>query len=301
MTDTNINCKHILLNKTKNKTDFCKRCGCFLKLQYSDKNKVIESFSVIPKKLITSLDINPYETFERINLHIEKSNLVNYFSKLPQDYITIRRDLIELLKDYILEYNFSTRSYFLGIYIMDYIFSHHPYEEVTDKLKLDYFVLGVFLVAVKFIDDDAYPPSLDTFPNKKNPSLFYPLNEVRKYEFMVGYLMLFQLDHYTSYYLTESILSHGVIFTHELQELNLKDGKEIKDRIKKLYRLALDINKMFVEDEVSLKYNNLLIACTSIVMAKELLKFKDTWNEELEILYKVKLSDMTSCYNSILK
>ena len=84
-------------------------------------------------------------------------------------------------------------------------------------------------------------------------------------------------------------------------KLNLKEGKSIKEKIKKLYRLALDINKMFVEDEESIKYSNLIIACTSIVMAKELLKFKDTWNDELEGLYKVKLSDMTSCYNSILK
>ena len=225
MTDTNINCKHKELNKLKfnttntdvTKTNFCKKCGCILIINYTEKAKTVESFSLIPKKLITSLDINPYETFERINLHLLSSSLASKAEALPKEYLKVRHNLIELLKEYILEYNFSTRSYFLGIYIMDYIFSSHPYLEFTEKLKLDYFVLGVFLVAVKFIDDDAYPPSLDSFPNKKNPSLFYPLNEVRKYELMIGVLMQFQLDHYTSYYLTETILAHGCVFTHELQ------------------------------------------------------------------------------------
>ena len=161
----------------------------------------------------------------------------------------------------------------------------YQYEDYIAKIKPDLLVLGVFLVAVKFIDDDAYPPSLNEFPNKKNPSLFYPLNEVRKSEFTVAALMEFRLDHYTSYYLTETILSHGVVFTSELQAMNLKDSKSIKEKLKKLYRLALDINKMFVEDISSLKFSNFEIAATSVVMAKELLKFELTWNNELEELY----------------
>lgn len=301
MTDTNINCKHKqLIKKDDQKIDFCKKCGCFLVIKYS-KVKEVESFSILPKKMITSLDIPPHETMLKIRANVKKNNLANEFGNIPEEYFAIRKSLIDLLKDYIVEYNFSTRSYFLGIFIMDYIFSKYSYSEYTSKLKLDLFVLGVFLVSVKFIDDDAYPPNLDTFPNKKNPSILYQLNEVRKYEIVVSSLIEYKLDHITSYYMTETILSHGIVFTNELQQMNLKDSKSIKDKLKKLYRLSLDINKMFVEDIVSLKFDNLVIAATSVVMAKELLHFENTWNPELEDLYGIKLDDLTGCYNSILK
>lgn len=301
MTDTNINCRHKqLIKKDKEKVDFCKKCGCFLIIKYS-KVKEVESFAILPKKMITSLDIPPPETIKRIKTHLEKSCLSKHYKSLPPEYLQIRKALIDLLKEYIVEYNFSTRSYFLGIFILDYIHMRYPYKDYISKMKLDLLVLGVFLIAVKFIDDDAYPPTLDSFPSKKNPSMYYSLNEVRKYEFMVASLMEFQLDHYTSYYLTETILSHGVVFTNELLEMNIKDSKSIKDKLKKLYRLALDINKMFVEDPLSLQFSNLEIAATSVVMAKELLKFDNPWNFELEELYGVKLNDLTPCYNSILK
>jgi hypothetical protein len=300
MTDTNINCRHKQLIKKENeKIDFCKKCGCFLIIKYS-KVKEVESFAILPKKMITSLDIPPTDTVKSIKRHLESSSLQN-FKDIPVEYLSVRKSLIDMLKEYIVEYNFSTRSYFLGIYILDYIHLKYPYNDYISKMKLDLLVLGVFLVAVKFIDDDAYPPTLDSFPSKKSPSLYYSLNEVRKYEFMIACLMEFKLDHFTSYYLTETILSHGVVFTSELQAMNLKDSKSIKDKLKKLYRLALDINKMFVEDIHSLQFSALEIAATSVVMAKELLKFENIWNNELEWLYGVKLNDLTPCYNSILK
>lgn len=302
MSDTNIYCKHKqVVRNEKEKIDFCKRCGCFLIIKYSNKQKEVESYSVLPKKMITSLDISPYDTMEELKKKVVDADISKHFAKLPEEYTQLRKSLIDMLKDYIVEHSFCTRSYFLGIYILDYIFSKYSYQDIVSKLKPDVLVLGVFLVAVKFIDDDAYPPALDTFPSKKNPSIFYSLNEVRKYEFMVVKLMDFKLDYFTSYYLTETILSHGVIFTHELQKMNLTDTKTIKEKIKKMYRLALDINKMFVEDIQIMKFNALDVSATCIMMAKELLKFDIPWNPELEHLYKIPSKSLNSCYNSILK
>ncbi len=302
MSDMNINCKHKqVIKNEKEKIDFCKKCGCFLVIKYVEKTKEVDSYSVLYKKMITSLDIPPYDTYSRVKDSVFKFNLSKEYSNLPEEYQEQRKFLIDLLKEYIVEYNFSTRSFFLGVFILDYIYCKHPYEDTVSKLKPDLLVLGVFLVAVKFIDDDAYPPTLDSFTNKKNPTLLYPLSEVRKYEFMVTKLMEFKLDYFTSYYITESILSHGVIFTHELQKMGLNESKGIKEIIKKLNRLALDINKMFVEDINFIRFNALEIATTSIIMAKELLKFEISWNPELKHLYGIGEEDVSSCYNAILK
>ena len=251
--------------------------------------------------MITSLDISPYDTLSKMRSQVKDSDLSQFYSNIPEEYHQLRKSLVELLKEYIIDFGFSTRSYFLGVYIIDYIYWKYSYKEVISKIKTDLFILGEFLVAIKFIEDDAYPAALDTYPSKKNPSIYYSLTEVRKYKCLVVKLLDFKLDFFTSYYITETILAHGVVFTKELQSLNYLDPKVIKDKLKKLYRLALDINKMFIEDILCLKFSMLDIAATSIVMAKELLKFEISWNPELEHLYQIKQSSLTSCYNSILK
>lgn len=302
MSDMNIHCKHKqIVRNEKEKIDFCRKCGCFIVIKYSAKHKEVESYSILPRKMITSLDISPYDTIQNVIKQAKEAELSKFYSKLPEEYFSIRKSLIELLKDYIVEYSFSTRSFFLGIYILDYIYCKYSFPDVVSKLKTDLLVLGVFLVAVKFIDDDAYPPALDTFANKKNPSIFYSLNEVRRYEFMVAKFINWKLDIFTSYYLTETILSHGVIFTYEIEKLGITSSKIIKDTIKKLYRLALDINKMFAEDINSIKFNSLEIAATCIMMSKELLKFETQWNPELQHFLQIDPESLNICYNSILK
>ena len=302
MSDMNVNCKHKQVVKNVNeKIDFCRKCGCFLVIKYNEKSKEVEAYSILHRKMVTSLDISPFDTFHNISLSVNSNNFSKYYDNLPKEYHSLRKTLLDYLKDYIVEYNFSSRSYFLGAFCLDYIFSKYSYEEMLIKLKPDLLALGVFLISVKFIDDDAYPPTLETFTNKSNPSIFYSLNEVRKYEFMVAKLMEFKLDFFTSYYLTETILSHGVIFTYEIQKMGLSDAKAIKEIIKKVNKLALDINKMFVDDISSMKYSSLEIAASSILMAKELLKFDISWNNELVALYGIKADDLNNCYNSILK
>lgn len=298
----NITCKHKqIIKNDKEKIDFCRKCGCFIVIKYSDKQKEVESYSILPKKMITPLEISPYDSIDVIIKETKESELVSYFNNIPDEYYHIRKNLIDLLKDYIVEYSFNTRSYFLGIYFLDYIYTRYSYKEITSNFKTDLLVLGVFLNAIKFIDDDAYPPGLDSFPSKKNPSILYTMNEVRRYEFLVAKLVNYKMDIFTSYYLTETILSFGIVFTYEIEKMGINTSKVVKDTIKKLYRLALDINKMFIEDINSIKFNALEIASTCIMMAKELLNFEDHWNKELQYLYRIESENLNVCYNSILK
>jgi len=298
----NISCKHKqIIKNDKENIDFCRKCGCFIVIKYSEKQKEVEAYSILPKKMITPLDISPYDSIDIIIKETKESELSSYYNNIPDEYFHIRKNLIDLLKDYIVEYSFNTRSYFLGIYFLDYIYLKYSYQEITSNFKTDLLVLGVFLNAIKFIDDDAYPPGLDSFPSKKNPSILYPLNEVRRYEFLVAKLVNYKMDIFTSYYLTETLLSYGVVFTYEIEKMGINSSKVVKDTIKKLYRLALDINKMFIEDINSIKFNALEISSTCVMMAKELLNFEDQWNKELQYLYRIESENLNICYNSILK
>lgn len=298
---TNINCRHRqLINKESKTIDFCKKCSCFLSIKYG-KQKEVVSFSIVPKRMITPSETSPYESILKLIKESQNSNLSCYFKSIPNDYLQMRKHLITYLKDYIVLYKYSSRSYFLAVHIMDSIYCKHPYDEFICKLKPDVLTLAIFLVSVKFIDDDAYPPSFDSFPSKKNPTIYYSLNELRRYELIVLKLMDYKLDICTTYYITETILTHGVIFSHELNQMGLTDSKSVKETVKKLYRLALDINKMFIESVESLKYSPLEIAVTSIIMAKELTSFSETWNPELAELYQIRSVDTLGCYSSILR
>lgn len=303
MTDNNLICKHSQQIKCEIESmSFCSKCGCILVKRYKkDKSRDTDSFAVIPSKMMGPLDISPYDSIKSVIRQVELTDLSSGFEKFPDEYHLTRKRLISMLKSYIIEHNFNTRSFFLGVYILDYIFANNSYSEITNKLKLDLLILGIFLVAVKFIDDDAYPPALDSFTNKSNNTLLYSLSEVRKYECIVVKLMNFKLDIYTSYFLTETILSHGIVLNTEFTQLGINDTKQIKDKLKKLYRLSLDINKLFLEDISFLKFSQLQIAATSILMAKELMKFDKGWSDELENLYMIPKSSLAKCYSSILK
>lgn len=303
MTDLNLNCKHkqLIKNNKSEKMNFCKKCGCILLINFKEQEKIkeVQSYSITNTKNIKSLDISPIDTIDRINisLNYEKTRK-RLYNKV---FLSQRTDMISSLKSYINENNFSSRSFFLGVFIIDHIFSSHPFENFLSNLKIDLFIIGVFLVSVKFIDDDAYPPTLDSFPNKSNPALFYQLSEVRKYEYIILKLMDFKLDFFTSYYLTETMLSHGVVFSSELIRDDINEVKTIKETIKNISRIALDINKMFVYNHEFINYSPIEIAVSCIIMAKELRKITNPWTYELEFLYKIPEKSIINCYNSILK
>lgn len=303
MADTNLSCKHNqLISSEVEVINFCSKCGCILVKRFKkDKTRDTDAFTVIPSKMMVTLNISPLDCFKSITNQVEQTDLSINFERFSEEYQITRKRLISMLKGYIIEHNFNNRSYFLGIYILDYIFANHPYNELINKLKLDLLILGIFLVAVKFIDDDAYPPTLDSFTNKNNISLLYSLSEVRKYECIVVKLINFKLDIYTSYFLTETMLSHGIVLNTEFVAAGINDPKQIKDKLKKLYRLSLDINKLFVEDFNFLKFSQLKIAATSIMIAKELMKFDKGWSFEFENIYMIPKSSLSKCYSTILK
>lgn len=297
---TNISCKHRQLVKSivNTERDFCRKCGCILVIK-NGKYKEVESFSILLRKFISPLETFPQDTIRLMKAELEKSSLSKYFSKIPESYVEKRKELIEMLKDYFFEYKFSSRGYFLGVYLLDFIFIASSYP--TSELKTDILVLAVFLVSIKYIEDNVCPPILSSFPNKKNMNLLYPVNEVRKYEVIVMQLADYKLNVFTSIYLTEAILSQGVTFSHEFKRMNIVDSKGIKDKLKKLNRLAIDINKMFIENIDSIQFNALEIALTSINLSKELMKFDEQLGKELESLYGVDTINLASCYDAIIQ
>lgn len=301
MGDTNIKCEHKpFLNKDES-IDFCGRCGCILVVKQVNSLKEIESFSVHHKKVIFPPEVSPQNTFAIFYNYIESAFQHDRFSKLSEEYFDLRKTLIELLKDYIIKYQYSVRSLYLGVHMLDTIFSSYPFSDLHCNLNSEKLVLGVFLVAVKFLEDDAYPPNLNLYVNKQNPSILYPLNEVRRYESLVLQLMNYNLRAFTSHYILETLLSHGIIFTHELNRMGTTNEDSMAEILTNVSKLSQSLNLKFLEDKDSLKFTPIQIALSCIAAAKELLKFATKSSPEMEKLCKIDSDSVVECKKSILR
>lgn len=305
MSYTNLNCEHTQLFKTN--IDFCKNCSCILIVQ----NETILDHSLIDKQHINKIDYSPIDSFKIIfNSQKDFSKIMNS-SNLSEEYSNRRPYLINLLREYYVEYKYSDKCFFLGIYLLDLLmcsvemgstfdlvgFTKDDFEKT---IKYDLVVLSVFVLSIKFLEDDSYSPLLDSFVNKKNPSILYSLTEVRKYETFVLRLLRYKLDYYTSYFITETILTHGVIFNEEMTEMGISNGKRIKEIVKDIWKLAVDLNMSFVYSNDFLLFSPFEIATTSIRIAKESKKFKKPiFSNDFSYLYRVE--EYSECYNSMMK
>lgn len=127
----------------------------------------------------------------------------------------------------------------------------------------------------------------------------YEMNEVRKYEDYVMKFLSFKLNFITSFNIIEFILSNGVVFNNEFHYE--ENPSVIKDRVKKVNKLAFQLLITFVEDSNYINYNHIEVAFSCVVFAKELMKFKDVFPAELEKIYNLKMGNFVKCYQYITR
>jgi len=128
---------------------------------------------------------------------------------------------------------------------------------------------------------------------------FYEMKDVRKHEDFVIKFLNFRLSYFTTFSVLEVLLKNGIIFNYEL---NMDAPKLInKDIIKRVNKVCFKLLTNFAEDINYVIYNHIDIAFSCIVLAKDILKFKETFNPELEALYNLKTGNFAKCYNYLDK
>lgn len=122
----------------------------------------------------------------------------------------------------------------------------------------------------------------------------YEMNEVRKYEDYVLKFLSFKINFFTTYSILEFIMSNGIIFSHEFS--SEESMFVMKEKVKKVSKLAFQVLLNFVEDCAYINYNHIEVAFSCAVFAKELMKFKDVFPNELEKVYNLKMGNFVRCY-----
>lgn len=123
------------------------------------------------------------------------------------------------------------------------------------------------------------------------------MNEIRRYEDYVIKFLSFKLNYYTTFAILEYILMNGVVFNNEFH--SHEDRSAIKDKIKKVNKIAFQLLGNLIEDNNYVNFNHIEVAFACVTFAREVLKFKHVFPVDLEKIYDLKMGNFAKCYQYI--
>ena len=150
---------------------------------------------------------------------------------------------------------------------------------------------------MKFVDCNVAIPSFKKIKMYTFKEIPYEMNEVRKYEDYVLKFLSFKLNYFTTFSIMETLMYNGIVFNNELSSHESKII--LKEKIKKVNKIAFQILSNFVEDINYVNFNHIEIAFACIVFARECLKFKNIFPCEFEHVYNIKMGNILKCYQYI--
>lgn len=280
--DLNIYCSHITKPTFGN---FCIICGAIV---------FQKIYSIKYKQFIFSHEIPQNEQFKQIETFI---GYKSYFGKVKNNisdfYKRARISCVRYIKKLVEEHKLSCKTYIAAIFFLDLIYLNYDYYSILKDFKSELISVGCLLVALKFYEVKPKVPSFKNIKMFTFKDVNYEMNEIRKYEDYVLKFLNFKINYYTTCSILEFLLSNGVVFNYEFQDEILTS---IREKVKYVNKLSFKILMNFVEDINYLNYNHIDIAFSCIVLAREILKFKELFPIEFEKVYLLKIGNFFKCY-----
>lgn len=122
----------------------------------------------------------------------------------------------------------------------------------------------------------------------------FEMTDVRRYEDYVLKFLSYRLNYYTSYTILEFLLNNGIVFNYEFRPDD--NFTYIRDKVLKAYKFAIQLLICYSEENAFTNFNNIYLAFSCVVVAKELVGFTHTMNIELEKIYNIKVGNFIKCY-----
>ena len=193
-------------------------------------------------------------------------------------FISIRNDIITLLKKINSSFENSSSTYYLSLFYVDNIFNlpdfneylkkYYKYEYQTKKI---YIILSVccLIIATKFNENDPHFPGAYNFLglcNKfTNNNYMIQINDLTEGEIIILKFLKYKLNYYSVYNFLVFFFGHGIIvdnFFEKCKNHNNYDKKQILEKIYILSREILDLlnNNCSKENIEILNKNNYITA-----------------------------------------
>ncbi len=283
-----------------NSYDYCPQCGSiaifhnnqyYFTIKTIAKNKKLE---VDPINIVNEMKSSDKENYFLDNLYNINDKDLKYqiLQKRISLYLSKRKLLLYYLQNITKALNYSDLSFYHCLLLTDLYLSYNMNENISDE-KLLYLLIGFFLIASKFRENDIFEPEayvfcdfdwdFDLTPDK---ILYYETKCLKaiKYDFFI----------YSTYDWLSIFMGIGYIFEGEIDSI-----EEINEISTYTFKLLIAITPI----ALFIKYAPLYNAISIIQICREDKIDKNKINVELFTkmlsLYNLKFSDYENCYNDI--
>jgi len=283
-----------------NSYDYCPQCGSiaifhnnqyYFTIKPIAKNKKLE---VDPINIVNEMKSSEKENYFLDNLYNISDKDLKYkiLQKRISLYLSKRKLLLYYLQNITKALNYSDLSFYHCLLLADLYLSYNMHENMSDE-KLLYLLIGFFLIASKFRENDIFEPEAYVFCDfdwdfdlKPDKILYYETKCLKaiKYDFFI----------YSTYDWLSIFMGIGYVFDGEIDSI-----EEINEISTYTFKLLITITPI----ALFIKYAPLYNAISIIQICREDKIDKNKINVELFTkmlsLYNLKFSDYENCYNDI--
>ena len=316
-TDKYCNCNRSsdksILREDKNHS-FCQHCGCVIiknsggNIFYTLKTKQKRlPLDLSPISLIRHMKKKTEEDYPYINeeFNIEKDDkyMKEKAVKAINVYLKYRKMLLLKLQKLMKTFDYCDMIFYQCLFYLDTILSHEITEEFSEK-KILYYLIGYFLVAVKFKETDIYEPSLDSFFDLSK-GIYLSMGKIAYYEIICLRSINYNVFSYSAYDWISQLISNGIIFNCEVNgnnEIIIVKGHR-HSLVNSINKYAIKLLLSLTAKSIFFKFSPMHIALSLIQIAREKYIDPAMINEKLFFklinLYGFKQNEYKKCYEEI--
>ena len=302
-----------ILRDDKNHS-FCQHCGCVLiknsggNIFYTLKTKQKRlPLDLSPISLIRHMKKKTEEDYPYINEEFNIGKDDKYMKekavKAINVYLKYRKMLLLKLQKLMKTFDYCDMIFYQCLFYLDTFLSHEITEDFSEK-KILYYLIGYFLVAVKFKETDIYEPSLDSFFDLSK-GIYLSMDKIAYYEIICLRSINYNVFSYSAYDWISQLISNGIIFNCEVNnnnEIIIVKGHR-HSLVNTINKYAIKLLLSLTAKSIFFKFSPMHIALSLIQIAREKYIDPAMINEKLFSklinLYGFKQNEYKKCYEEI--
>ena len=295
---------------------YCQKCGCILLKDNEEKDIIYYTLKTKQKRLpydlspitiIKNMKKNTEENYpfiyEEYNINIADGCIKEKLHQSINIYMKHRKMLLLKLQKLVKTFDYCDLVFYQCLYFLDTYLSHNMTEDIGEKTLL-YYLIGFFLCALKFRENDIFEPSLDAFYDLSK-GIYLSIEKISYYEVLCLKEMNYNVFSYSAYDWVSQLIANGVIFNCEINKDNeiilIKGHRHSLINTINKYVIKLLLN--LTAKSIFFKYAPMYMAFSLIQIAREKYLDKKLIKNQLFInlvnIYGVNYDDYQKCYEDI--
>lgn len=235
--------------------------------------------------------MNPIEIALLMKDKTEKS-FMNDSNKISNWYYANRKKVLSYLQSLTLHFQYTDATFYTTLLFLDRILRKENGEDSYMTKKLDYFIVGFFILIAKLNENNIFEPDLNEFTSFNDK---YQMNskEIRAFELSCLSLVDYNIIDFSAYDWISLFLSNGFIFEDEM---------DLTNSINTIYSFTKKTLASITNKDFFLLFSPFQIAFSIIKLTRDKYitnrRGEDNFNTLCD-LYSIKASDYKLCYQAL--